>query len=153
VHYLGLMSFWLAGDELETLLQRLNLRTHQRAILKQVYALRRSAADIAQAGANSTLYHLLAPASEAARLITWLGLNEEAAGRQIVRFQTDLRQIAPVIDGAYLKQAFRLPPGPIYRRLLDALRDARLDGQVTTLAEERALVEQILAQPAGQATD
>jgi tRNA nucleotidyltransferase (CCA-adding enzyme) len=152
VHYLGLMSFWLAGDELEILVQRLNLRTHQRAILKQVYAIRRSAADIAQAGENSTLYHLLAPAPDAARLIAWLGLNEEAAGRQIVRFQTDLRHIAPVIDGTYLKQAFQLPPGPIYRLILDALRDARLDGQVTTLAEERALVEQILAQQDHEAT-
>lgn len=153
VHYLGLMSFWLARDELEILVQRLNLRTHQRAILKQVYAIRRSAADIAQAGENSRLYRLLAPVSDTARLIAWLGLNEEAAGRQIVRFQTDLRHIAPTIDGTYLKQEFQLPPGPIYRQLLDTLRDARLDGQVTTLAEERALVEQILAQQDREGAD
>jgi tRNA nucleotidyltransferase (CCA-adding enzyme) len=53
--------------------------------------------------------------------------------------------MAPLIDGNYLKAEFGLPPGPIYRIILDSLRDARLDGQVTNLDEERALVEGILA--------
>jgi hypothetical protein len=38
-----------------------------------------------------------------------------------------------------------LPPGPIYRRIIDALRRARLDGLVDTLDEERAMVEDLVA--------
>jgi tRNA nucleotidyltransferase (CCA-adding enzyme) len=146
VHYLGLMTFWLARDELEILMERLNLRTSQRAILKQTYTIHRQAAKIAQAQQASQLYHLLEGTSDEARLIAWLGLDNEAARQQLVRFQSELRDIASLIDGHYLKSEFRLPPGPIYRIIIEALRDARLDGLVTSLADERALVERILAE-------
>jgi tRNA nucleotidyltransferase (CCA-adding enzyme) len=145
VYYLGLMTFWLAGDELTNLMERLNLRTWQRAILNQVYQLRRSAPEIVAAKSASALYRLLAPVSNEARLIAWLGWDDEAARAQVVRFQRDLRPVSPLIDGNYLKKEYRLPPGPIYRVIMDALRDARLDGRVTTLAEEQALVEEIVA--------
>ncbi len=144
-HYLGLMSFWLAGDELDALMQRPNLGANQRRILKQAYTIRRKSAEIANTKQNSTLYHLLTPTSDDARLIAWLALDNEAAGRQIVRFQTTLRDVSPIIDGHYLKEEFQLPPGPIYRQILNTLRDACLDGFATTLADERAIVKQILA--------
>ena len=37
---------------------------------------------------------------------------------------------------------------PIYRQILGALRDARLDGQVSSLREEEALAEKLLAEAA-----
>jgi hypothetical protein len=37
-----------------------------------------------------------------------------------------------------------LPPSPQYARILDALRDARLDGQITSEADERRLVEEMI---------
>jgi tRNA nucleotidyltransferase (CCA-adding enzyme) len=139
------MTFWLAGDELAALVDRLNLRTWQRAILNQVYQLRRNVTEIAAAKSASALYRLLAPTSDEARLIAWLGLEDEAVRAQLARFQRDLRHVSPLIDGNYLKKEYRLPPGPIYRVIIDALRDARLDGLITNLAEERALVEEIVA--------
>jgi tRNA nucleotidyltransferase (CCA-adding enzyme) len=39
-----------------------------------------------------------------------------------------------------------LRPGPIYRKVLDALRNARLDGQVHTRQDEEALAREVLAQ-------
>jgi tRNA nucleotidyltransferase (CCA-adding enzyme) len=146
VHYLGLMSFWLARDELEHLMERLNLRVYQRKILKQAYRIHRNVAQIVQADRASRLYHLLEDTSDDARLIAWLGLDDEAARRQLVRFQTELRDVSPLIDGHYLKQEFNLSPGPIFRTIIEALRDARLDGLVNTLADERAMVEHILAE-------
>ncbi len=144
VHYLGLMAFSLAGDELDHLLERLNLRTNQRAILKQVYTIKRNAPKIAKAEQASTLYHLLHTTSVDACLIAWLALDYEPARRQIIRFQSELRDVAPVIDGHYLKTAMKLAPGPLFKYILDALRDARLDGLVITLNDERAMIEQIL---------
>jgi tRNA nucleotidyltransferase (CCA-adding enzyme) len=144
VHYLGLMAFWLAGDEQADLSKRLNLRLNQRTVLEQTYRLRRNAPQLAGATPASMLYRLLAPASDEARLIAWLALEDEAARAQILRFQRDLRDVSPLIDGNYLKQELRLSPGPIFRVILDALRDARLDGRVSTLAEERALAQEIL---------
>ena len=146
IHYLGLLIFWLAGDEQNALIQRLNLRTNHRAILNQAYLIRRRVADLVQAEKASTLYQLLTPTSDEARLIVWLGLEDEAARRQLVRFQTELRDAAPIIDGNYLKKEFQLPPGPIYRLILDSLRNARLDGLVNSLDDERAMVQEILKQ-------
>ena len=105
---------------------------------------RRNAREIAEADKNSTLYHLLVSPSNEARLIAWLSLENEAARRQIIHFQTTLRATTPIINGHYLKEEFQLPSGPIYRQILETLRDARLDGQVVTLADERALVEQLI---------
>ncbi len=145
VHYLGLMAFWLASDELDALMQRLNLRTNQRAVLRHVHTIRRRSREIARAEQGSRLYHLLASTVDEARLIAWLGLDDETAREQLVRFESELRDVTPIIDGHYLKKELQLSPGPIYREILGSLRDARLDGQVTSLAEEQAIVEQILA--------
>jgi tRNA nucleotidyltransferase (CCA-adding enzyme) len=148
VHYLGLMAFWLASDELTALMQRLNLRAEQRAVLKEAYNIRSNRTAIAEAEQASHLYRLLVSTSDDARLIAWLALKDEdeAASRQLVRFQAELRDVTPIIDGNYLKKAFKLQPGPLYRVILDTLRDARLDGLVATLDDERVIVEQILAE-------
>ena len=148
VHYLGLMAFWLARDELDALLQRLNRPVDQRAVLQQIYTIRANRAAIAEANQSSQLYRLLSPTSDHARLIAWLALcgEDDRVCRQLARYQTELRDVAPLIDGHYLKKEFGLRPGPLYRIILDALRDARLDGQVSTLEEERALVERVVAE-------
>ena len=96
---------------------------------------------IARAEKNSDLYHLLSNSSDDARLIAWLGLDDEVVRAKIIHFQTTLRDVVPIIDGHFLKEELQLPTGPLYRQILDALRDARLDGRVTTLTDERAMVE------------
>lgn len=146
IHYLGLLSFWLAKDELEALMDRLNLRGHQRTILKQMYKIKRRASKIAQAEQPSSLYHLLEGTGADARMIAWITLDDEAARRQIERFETEFKAIKPLIDGNYLKKVLNVRPGPIYQTIINTLRDARLDGFVETLADERALAEEIIAQ-------
>ncbi len=144
VHYLGLMSFSMARDEIDSFVERLNLRTTQRATLKQVYHLKRNASLIESAAKASALYQLLAYSNDDARLIAWLALDTPCR-RQLERFQTELRGVTPLIDGHYLKETLGLPPGPFYKEIIDALRTARLDGEVSTLADERAIVDSLLA--------
>lgn len=144
VHYLGLLAFPLAQDELEALIERLNLRTNQRATLRQVYTLKRKVNQLVRAGQGSKLYHLLRSVSDEAQLIAWLALDNEAARRQIIHFQTELRNVHPLIDGHYLQRKMRLHPGPLFKYILETLRNARLDGLVSSLAGERALVERLL---------
>ncbi|HMQ54782.1 MAG TPA: hypothetical protein PKD98_22075, partial [Anaerolineae bacterium] len=145
VHYIGLMTFWLAGDELDALIERLNLRTAQRSTLQQVYRLQRQAPEIAAADRPSALCHLLDSTNRDARLIAWLALDNEQARQQLVHFEADLKDITPLIDGNVLKREFNLVPGPIFKTILEALRDARVDGQVVSLKDERTLVEEMLA--------
>ncbi|GAB4424371.1 MAG: CBS domain-containing protein [Anaerolineae bacterium] len=146
VHYLGLMSFSLARDEVEALVERLNLRSYQRETLQQVYQIKRNAPQIARAEKASQLYHLLARTNNDAQLIAWLALDNPAARRQLVRYQSQLKAVTPLIDGHYLKKELRLSPGPIFKEIMDALRDARLDGRVETIEDERAIAAQIAAE-------
>ncbi len=47
--------------------------------------------------------------------------------------------------GAYLKER-GVPPGPIYRDVLDALRDARLDGDVETIEDAYSFIQTHLSE-------
>jgi tRNA nucleotidyltransferase (CCA-adding enzyme) len=130
------------------LMERLNLRSDQRKIIRGAHQIRFNKAAIIAAEKAGALYQLLAATTNDARLVAWIALQgeDDALCRQLVRYQTQLRDIAPIIDGHYLKTEFGLKPGPIYRTILDALREARLDGLVNTLDDERTLVEKILAE-------
>ena len=74
----------------------------------------------------------------------WLACEDEVARAQLAQFQRELRGVEPIVDGHYLRREFDLRPGPLYRQILDHLRAARLDGHVTTLDDEHALVERWL---------
>jgi poly(A) polymerase len=52
----------------------------------------------------------------------------------------------PLITGDDLL-AWGFEQGPIFKRLLDAAREAQLEGTVATAAEARALVERLRAEP------
>ena len=63
---------------------------------------------------------------------------------QLELYQRELQYVRPEADGDYLRNVMHIPPGPLYGRLLAAVRDARLDGEVGSIREERALVERLL---------
>jgi hypothetical protein len=53
--------------------------------------------------------------------------------------------VRPSIGGDDLR-ARGVPPGPQYKRILDALRDARLDGTALDEGDELRLLEQLLGE-------
>ena len=57
-------------------------------------------------------------------------------------YLTTYQHAKPSLNGTDLKK-MGLKPGPLYRKILDRLLDARLNGTVKTEAEERALVKKI----------
>jgi poly(A) polymerase len=54
----------------------------------------------------------------------------------------------PLVTGADLKGR-HLPPGPIYKPLLDAVREAQLDGTIHTREEALALLEKLISERTG----
>ncbi|MDX2140098.1 MAG: CBS domain-containing protein [Chloroflexota bacterium] len=55
------------------------------------------------------------------------------------------RQTTPVTDGHTLK-SMGLKPGPCFKRILDRLRAARLDGEIATEADETALTSRLISE-------
>lgn len=65
------------------------------------------------------------------------------AARLLATYARRWRNLHAHTDGEALK-ARGVEPGPAYGRILGALRDAWLDGQVTTVKQEQALLERLL---------
>ena len=62
----------------------------------------------------------------------------------MLRYQTEWRLVEPETTGDDLK-AMGLRPSPLFGQLLGVLREARLDGKVSTREEEEAMLQKLLA--------
>ena len=77
--------------------------------------------------------------------------SQEAVKRYVSLFLTSLRRVRCRLDGADLK-ALGLMPGPDFGRIMDRLLAARLDGEVSSIDEERHLAT-VLITPKNRATE
>ncbi len=77
-------------------------------------------------------------------LVRWLCTDSDRVRDRLWRYDKELRLIQPVVDGAYLV-SLGLKPSPLFSRLLNTVRDARLDGEIHTVDEEKALIARLLA--------
>lgn len=92
----------------------------------------------------SRVAKILDAVPEAALQAGWLLAAEKPAVQEMIaKYASDWRQRRPTISGDDLK-AMGLAPGPRYRRLLDRLRFAWIDGEVRSAQEEAALLRLLL---------
>jgi tRNA nucleotidyltransferase (CCA-adding enzyme) len=73
----------------------------------------------------------------------YLASQDELVRKSIWDYVFNWRQVIPQTDGHTLRQ-LGLPPGPIYRQILQTLRNAWLDGKIDSPEEEQSLLEQLL---------
>ena len=78
-----------------------------------------------------------------ARYAVYLASADAAARQLLENYAYRWRKISPFTNGDDL-QALGLPPGPIYRRILEGLRAAWLNGEIHTKDEELALLDDFL---------
>ena len=85
--------------------------------------------------ANNALYRRLSEFKTEPLLYMMAISRKKTIKRAISIYFTKLRFIRPAIRGRDL-MALGLAPGPVYRKILDAVLDARLNGRLRTLEEE-----------------
>jgi tRNA nucleotidyltransferase (CCA-adding enzyme) len=97
----------------------------------------------------SQVYHLLADLSDEALVLLLAkqvsvqhGVRVSLLKRHLVAY-TKNREIKTALTGRDL-QAMGLKPGPQYKTILEKLLDTRIDGMITTEADERAFVQKRL---------
>ena len=83
----------------------------------------------------SRVYDLLAPLDVEAILVVMAKARQDVAKKYISLYLTHLRNVKVMLTGDDLK-ALGIPPGPLYRKLLTELLDAKLDGLVRNREEE-----------------
>jgi tRNA nucleotidyltransferase (CCA-adding enzyme) len=67
----------------------------------------------------------------------------EPVMRQVSAYLTTCQHVKPILTGADLK-AMGLKPGPQFKKILDQLLDARLNGEMKTELDGRQLVQQVI---------
>jgi len=142
--YFGLLTYRLSPADLAAVLKRLKVRRQTAGDVYAIQALKSALDDLAEPQANSAIYRALKPFRERVLLVGWVATESEVARAQMDRYRRELRFIQPVLDGHALK-AMGLEPGPQFSRILERLRAARLDGEVTSEEEERALVRALIS--------
>ncbi len=91
---------------------------------------------------NSSLYHRLAGFKTESILFMMAATDQEQIKKAISLFFTKLRRAGITLKGEDLK-ALGLKPGPIYRRILQAVFDAKLNGRVESYEEEMELAKSL----------
>lgn len=76
--------------------------------------------------------------------------GSDAVKRQLSAFFTTYQHVKPTMTGTDLR-ALGVKPGPIYTTIFSRLLDGRLNGELTSEADERALVMKMLKKAHGTA--
>ncbi len=142
--YLALLTYRLSAPDLESLVKRLKIASEEAALLRQVNRLLFSTSELVKERRPSAIYRLLKHYSTPAIFVLWIATDSEPVRERLELHHRTLRFVELEIDGEYLK-AMGLRPSPLFGHILSALRDARLDGEVSSLEEEESLVEELLA--------
>jgi tRNA nucleotidyltransferase (CCA-adding enzyme) len=142
--YLALLSCTMERADLQRFLKRLRIVRSDRTLVEEVHWLRAHEAELMRNELPpSAVYRLLHPASDAARFLFGVFTDSWLARQRLEQYEQRLRAVETEIDGSYLR-AIGVPGGPAYRQILDTVLDARLDGKVTSRADEEALVKKLV---------
>jgi tRNA nucleotidyltransferase (CCA-adding enzyme) len=143
LYLLGLTQ-GLADAEVTALLDRLGLASVKRPMeesRRAAPAILRIASRTSQGRASRIALGLR---SFAGLTTLWAVVRARGKARvNLHRYLKTLRHIRPTLTGDDLRR-MGIPPGPAYRRLLDVLLAARVDGQVVSRREEVRLVRELI---------
>ena len=148
--YFILMTFRLSDEDRHGVCKRLRVRRSTVDALEEAQDLRALLPALEEIERPSTVARWLRPFDDAVLAAGWAATSDAVARAQIAEYGARLRYVQPVTNGDDLK-AWGLKPGPHFGRILERLRAAWLDGEVKSAEEERALVQQLIAEVAEEA--
>lgn len=152
-HYLALLAYRMDAETVEELIRRLQLASEVADLVRQVPRLREAEEHLRSPGlTRSDIYHTLEAFDSDPLGVLWVATDSDQVQAHLADYHSQLQCIEPAIDG-YDLQAMGVKPGPVYRELLAAVRDARLNQEVTSRAGELAIVREILTERGISFTD
>ena len=91
----------------------------------------------------SEVVGLLDNLPELSRYVLYLATSDERLKRVLIQYATTWQKVHPKADGQTLRE-LGIPPGPVYREILTALRGAWLDEMVVDEAGEQAFLNELV---------
>lgn len=141
--YLSLMLYRLEAKALQAVIERLKVPRADAGDLTLLPDLRRALRRLALVRRPSRVCDALQPYPARLLAAAWVASEQAGVRSRLEQYQTRYRQVEAELTGDDLI-ALGLRPGPLFGRLLGALRDARLDGLVSTREQEEALLRRML---------
>jgi len=144
VYFLGFTET-LGDKEFEEVMKRLSIvRPKLKDLGQERIRMRRTLAAFSrgQLGRSSRVLEALKQFSMEALLFMMARTARDATRIAISEYITTLRHVRPLLTGKDLI-ALGFEPGPAFGRILTALRDARLDGEVATKQDEIEIVQKL----------
>jgi tRNA nucleotidyltransferase (CCA-adding enzyme) len=142
--HLALLAYGLDEEGLQALSKRLKLKREYEEDLLVLLDMQGRLPELSRLDRASQITHLLEPYPARVLAVIWIASESDLIRKRLLQYQTDWRFVESALTGEDLK-VMGLEPGPLFGDLLDTLRDARLDEQVSTRGEEEALVQDLLA--------
>ena len=138
----ALFLYRLDAPALRNIAQRLMMPRRLSNALYQLPALRQILAQLPELEKPGDVVALLEPLTSPLLAASWLVTETPAIQEQLTRYWTEWRHVKPELTGEDLKR-LGLKPGPLYRQIFAALREARLNGEIHTREEEEEFVERV----------
>ena len=147
--HLALFLYQLSSAVATEFLDRWHIRKEQRDLALELHVLaERLTALSAPALRTSEIVRLLDESGDEARLALRVATDDWLVRQRLDLYQRRLRNVRPTITGDDLRR-LGLEPGRVYRQILERLRDALLDGEITTRVQEEALAQGMIASGKG----
>ena len=142
--WLSAMGYRMDRAQGDAVTQRLNMpATWRRTIQDSIYLGEISCQLEAPGLRNSDLVRLLDGCAEDA-VVTAAAISESATvRRRLTEYLDNLRFLGVDLDGLEL-QSLGIPEGPELGKMLDQLKNAKLDGAVTSKEDQRQMVRDLL---------
>ena len=138
--YLCLLIYNLTEEENEQFLSRLNFPKRLALAMHHTLQLKTQLHSLASLQIRrSDIYQSLHGYTPHAIQANALASESPAVSRHLQLYLTKLRYVKPLLNGEDL-QRMGVPPGPQLGKILEALHEARLNGEVRTREEEEGLV-------------
>lgn len=144
--YMVLLCWRLSGEQVGAFVERLRFGGHAARALREIPGLKQAIVALSAQGLSpSDVCRVLDPYAPQTVLGAALAADSEPVRQWLDLYFHTLRSVVPALDGNDLKQ-MGVQPGRRLGRLLQALKDAKLDGRVATREDEQELVRQWLTE-------
>ncbi len=149
--FVAALAAWLwplPWPDVKRIAERLAVRGRHLKQLREVFALRDRLDRIGDPGRRTSevveTIEACAQNPTSVRIAALLA-DEPLARERLERYLAEWRHVRPAVRGDLLR-ALGVPPGPVYKEILRAVRRALLDGEIRTLEEQRELLERLARQ-------
>jgi len=145
--YMALLAYHLTCDEIGQLISYLSMPKSYSRVLEDTIAIKEKTGELSVHGlAPSRIYTLLHGYSSTALTANSLVLDSTTAAEHIELYHNVLMNVHTALTGDDLK-SLGIPEGPRIKEILQRLREAKLDGKVSSKGEEEEMVKGDLNPP------